>query len=421
MSGTRTRGFRKNAILNRAIATSEAEFLVFIDGDVLVRPDFVGRHLELARPDRWSSGSLIRLDAAATAAVTEALVASGRVFERDWLKANRAIDRFGTWLKTRPLPSPLLAALDRVTPVQKAWGGANSSAFRAAILKVNGFDESMQYGGEDKDLGVRLTNSGVSGPAPALHGVGRASRPCARLCRPGGHPGEQGAGAAGAPVGEDVDGGRDRQGRDREGGGVTRAGKGVLYVATGAAHTAAARASAASVRATNPWLGVAIYTDQAIAGPEFDSVAPVAAPHIRAKVDYLPETPFAETLYLDTDTRVLGDLGDLFRLLERFDLALAQRAHVPASPAPAVWRHAVPSSFPAGQRRCPALPLLAGGAGLHGGVAGRLCRGGVQGRPDHAAGAALGRATSASRCCRGASTPAATPGCTTGSPARRGR
>ena len=107
---------------------------------------------------------------------------------------------------------------------------------------------------------------------------------------------------------------------------MTRAGKGVLYVATGAAHTAAARASAASVRATNPWLGVAIYTDQAIAGPEFDSVAPVAAPHIRAKVDYLPETPFAETLYLDTDTRVLGDLGDLFRLLERFDLALAQRA-----------------------------------------------------------------------------------------------
>ena len=156
-------GFRKNAILNRAIATSEAEFLVFIDGDVLARPDFVARHLELARPDRWSSGSLIRLDAEATAAVTEALVASGRVFERDWLRANRAVDRFGTWLKTRPLPAPVLAALDRVTPVQKAWGGANSSAFRAAILKVNGFDESMRYGGEDKDLGVRLTNAGVRG------------------------------------------------------------------------------------------------------------------------------------------------------------------------------------------------------------------------------------------------------------------
>jgi glycosyltransferase involved in cell wall biosynthesis len=156
-------GFRKNTILNRAIASSEADFLVFIDGDVLLRPDFLAHHLRLARPDRWSSGSLIRLDAEATAAVTEELVASGRVLDPDWLRAHRAIDRFGTWLKTRPLPEPLLAALDRVTPVQKAWGGANSSAFRAALLAVNGFDESMRYGGEDKELGARLTNSGVRG------------------------------------------------------------------------------------------------------------------------------------------------------------------------------------------------------------------------------------------------------------------
>ena len=157
------RGFQKNAILNRAIATSEAAFLLFLDGDVLIRPDFVTRHLELSRPDRWTSGSLIRLDAAATAAVTEPLVASGEVFRRDWLRAHRAIDRFGTWLKTRPFPKPVMAALDRLTPVQRAWGGSNASAFRAALLAVNGFDETMRYGGEDKELGVRLTNAGIRG------------------------------------------------------------------------------------------------------------------------------------------------------------------------------------------------------------------------------------------------------------------
>lgn len=157
------RGFEKNAILNRAIATSEAEFLLFLDGDVLIRPDFVARHLEIARPDRWSSGSLIRLDAAASAAVTEDLIASGEVFSRDWLRAYGALDRFGTWLKTRPFPKPVMAALDRLTPVQRAWGGSNASAFRAALVKVNGFDESMKYGGEDKELGVRLTNAGIRG------------------------------------------------------------------------------------------------------------------------------------------------------------------------------------------------------------------------------------------------------------------
>lgn len=71
-------GFQKNAILNRAIATSDADFLVFIDGDVLIRPDFLDHHRRLARPDRWSSGSLIRLDAAATQAVSAEIVTSGR-------------------------------------------------------------------------------------------------------------------------------------------------------------------------------------------------------------------------------------------------------------------------------------------------------------------------------------------------------
>ena len=58
--------------------------------------------------------------------------------------------------------------------MQRAWGGANASAFRAAILKVNGFDETIKYGGGDKEFGVRLTNAGVRGQhlrytAPVVH------------------------------------------------------------------------------------------------------------------------------------------------------------------------------------------------------------------------------------------------------------
>jgi hypothetical protein len=122
--------------------------------------------------------------------------------------------------------------------------------------------------------------------------------------------------------------------------------RGVVYVATGAAHAEAARRSAASVRATNPGLGIALFTDQAVAGPEFDEVLAVCDPHRRSKVDHLGASPFTETLYLDGDTRVRGDLGDLFRLLERFDLACALREA-------AVTRHRdprgqadLPASFP---------------------------------------------------------------------------
>lgn len=168
------RGFEKAAILNKAIASSEAEFLIFIDGDVLIAPWFIARHLELARPGRFSTGSLIRLDAATTASVTPEMVAEGVVFERGWLRAHGAIDRLGTWLKTMPFPRPVMACLDRATPVQRALCGANASLFRADALKVNGFDETIKYGGGDKEFGVRLENAGVRGQhlrytAPLVH------------------------------------------------------------------------------------------------------------------------------------------------------------------------------------------------------------------------------------------------------------
>ena len=168
------KGFEKAAILNRAIATSEAEFLIFIDGDVMIAPGFIARHLELAAPGRFSTGSLIRLDEAATASVTPAMIEDGRVFDRGWLRQNRAIDRLGTWLKTMPFPRGVMACLDKATPVQRALCGANASLFRVDALKVNGFDETIKYGGGDKEFGVRLENAGVKGQhmrytAPLVH------------------------------------------------------------------------------------------------------------------------------------------------------------------------------------------------------------------------------------------------------------
>lgn len=167
-------GFRKCAILNEAIRGSGAEFLIFLDGDVMIRPDFTARHLELARRGRFSSGSLIRLDAAATASVTSRMVEDGTVFTRGWLRANRAIPGLSTWLKTAPLPKPILNLLELTSPVRRVLCGANWSAFRADILKVNGFDETIAHGGLDKELGERMTNAGIPGrhlrfTAPLVH------------------------------------------------------------------------------------------------------------------------------------------------------------------------------------------------------------------------------------------------------------
>ena len=108
--------------------------------------------------------------------------------------------------------------------------------------------------------------------------------------------------------------------------------RGVLYIATGLPHIQAAIESAVSVRKTNPNLPIHLFADLlqqkfdlnvGIKMNPFTSWENIPNPHRRSKVDYIAATPFEETLYLDTDTRVLCGLHDPFRLLERFDVALA--------------------------------------------------------------------------------------------------
>jgi hypothetical protein len=102
--------------------------------------------------------------------------------------------------------------------------------------------------------------------------------------------------------------------------------EGAIYVATGADYRELARASARSLRQHNPTLAIDVFTDapgEMAASGLFDAVHPVPRLHPRAKLDCLPLTRFARTLFLDCDTLVLRPLGRLFDILERFDLALA--------------------------------------------------------------------------------------------------
>jgi hypothetical protein len=73
-----------------------------------------------------------------------------------------------------PLPRPLLSALEVASPVRRTWSGCNVSSYSDPIVAVTGFDERMKYGGEDKEFGIRLANSGIRGrhlrcTAPLVH------------------------------------------------------------------------------------------------------------------------------------------------------------------------------------------------------------------------------------------------------------
>ena len=101
--------------------------------------------------------------------------------------------------------------------------------------------------------------------------------------------------------------------------------KGVIYVATGEKFVELAAQSACTLKNKCPDLPVHIFSDCApTTDSYFDSSAMISDPHFRSKVDYISQSPFEKTLFLDADTRVCEDISDIFELLDRFDIAMAQ-------------------------------------------------------------------------------------------------
>lgn len=122
--------------------------------------------------------------------------------------------------------------------------------------------------------------------------------------------------------------------------------RGVLFITTSAHFTAAAAAAAHSVRRHNPDIAIGIFTDQEITDPVFSFVGRIETEGGRRKVDYISQTPYEQTLYLDSDVRVTGSLNDLFQLLDRFDLAVAQVRYRTHPNRNKKWRELIPAAFP---------------------------------------------------------------------------
>ena len=154
-------GFRKTTILNRAILAARGDYLLFTDGDCIPRRDLVATHRALARPGRFLAGGYLKLPASVSDAITPADVDAGRVADLRWLRRQGWRPGRRALRLTR---SPRLAVLfDLLTPTAADFQGNNASAWRDAILRANGFDGDMGYGGEDRALGYRLENAGVRG------------------------------------------------------------------------------------------------------------------------------------------------------------------------------------------------------------------------------------------------------------------
>lgn len=152
-------GFQKSRILNKAILATKGDYLIFTDQDCIPREDFVEIHVRYAEENYFLSGGYCKLPMETSRAITQEDVASRRAFDVSWLKSNGVPSSFKL---SKLFRSPAYAALlNWITPANASWNGCNSSTWKSEALRVNGFNEEMQYGGQDREFGERLVHAGL--------------------------------------------------------------------------------------------------------------------------------------------------------------------------------------------------------------------------------------------------------------------
>jgi len=153
------RGFRAAEIRNRALLASRGTYCIFLDGDCVVRPDFVAIHRQLAEPGYFVTGNRILLSQALTVKVL-----AEKLEPEEW--------SFGRWIGERlrggvnRLSALLHLPLGPLRGLRAGvWQGARScnlAIWRADLDRVDGFDADYSgWGKEDSDIIVRLLHAGV--------------------------------------------------------------------------------------------------------------------------------------------------------------------------------------------------------------------------------------------------------------------
>lgn len=152
-------GFQKSRILNSALIASQSDYLIFTDQDCIPRKDFIATHLEYAEKGYFLSGGYFKLPMDISLALRQEDVENGNAFSISWLREKQMKCNFKC---TKLVKSTSFARLmNAITTTKATWNGCNASGWRKDLLEINGFNEEMQYGGQDREFGERLFNLGI--------------------------------------------------------------------------------------------------------------------------------------------------------------------------------------------------------------------------------------------------------------------
>lgn len=156
-------GFRLSKIRNRAIAASSCDYVIQIDGDLVLHQHFVRDHLALSKRGSFVAGSRVLMNMPLSRQMLQSDNTRISMFESG---LGNLLNRFSIrWL------SKYMA--DRYKPNDiYALRGCNMAFWREDLVRVNGYNEVFQaWGREDNEIAVRLLNAGLRKRAAKFGGV----------------------------------------------------------------------------------------------------------------------------------------------------------------------------------------------------------------------------------------------------------
>ncbi|WP_116130790.1 putative nucleotide-diphospho-sugar transferase [Tropicimonas sp. IMCC34043] len=140
---------------------------------------------------------------------------------------------------------------------------------------------------------------------------------------------------------------------------------GFVFGVSGEAYVPLAVNAARSLKAVCPDARIDLFTDlDPKADGLFEQIHMLERSWFRPKFEALLRSRFSRTIYLDADMIVVADPGDIFEVLERFDIAVVHNQHRNSVHAQTIWKRPLPNAFPQmnggliGIRKSPAVTRL---------------------------------------------------------------
>lgn len=146
-------GNQKPKIMNKALAIAKYEYIIEIDGDIIMHPNFIEDHLKYAEKGKYLFGSRVNIQKNILDTIFNKKIIYFHFLSRGIKKRGRAFHipflmNFAKTIKNR----------------SSKLRGCNMSFWKEDFIKINGFNEDLfGWGIDDSEMIQRLHNIGING------------------------------------------------------------------------------------------------------------------------------------------------------------------------------------------------------------------------------------------------------------------